>query len=125
MLIFSILEVIRFRLMVFVCITVRTNVIMRLKIRASDAIRFYSSENLKWSQQPSGSLERLRGGQAPPPAAGGGPREGYPHPIGPHPLHILSVIYGTLLGGDSHLEKRINKVRISFALENSNVEYLM
>lgn len=44
--------------------------------------------------------------------------------IGPHPIQILSVIYGTLLG-DSHLEKRIDYVRISFQQENSNMEYLM
>jgi len=44
--------------------------------------------------------------------------------IGPHPKVILDIIYGTLLG-DSHCEKRINNVRISFQQENSNVEYLM
>jgi len=44
--------------------------------------------------------------------------------IGPHPEHILSIIYGSLLG-DSHLEKRINNVRISFQQENNNMEYLM
>ena len=43
--------------------------------------------------------------------------------IGPHPEHVLSIIYGTLLG-DSHLEKRIENVRISFQQENTNVEYL-
>ncbi len=45
------------------------------------------------------------------------------HRIGPHPVEILSILYGTLLG-DSHLEKRINNVRITFQQENSNVEYL-
>lgn len=42
----------------------------------------------------------------------------------PHPEDLLSIFYGTLLG-DSHIEKRINNVRISFQQENSNVEYLM
>jgi hypothetical protein len=44
--------------------------------------------------------------------------------IGPHPSHIISIIYGTLLG-DSYLEKRINNIRISFEQENNNMEYLM
>lgn len=44
--------------------------------------------------------------------------------IGPHPIQVLSVIYGTLLG-DSHLEKRIDNVRISFQQESNNMEYLI
>lgn len=44
--------------------------------------------------------------------------------IGPHPIQILHVIYGTLLG-DSHLEKSIDNVRISFQQESSNMEYLI
>jgi len=44
--------------------------------------------------------------------------------IGPHPEHIIAIIYGTLLG-DSQCEKRIDNVRISFQQENSNAEYLM
>jgi hypothetical protein len=43
--------------------------------------------------------------------------------IGPHIDKVISIIYGTLLG-DSHLEKRVQNVRISFQQENSNVEYL-
>lgn len=44
--------------------------------------------------------------------------------IGPHPEHIIAIIYGTLLG-DSYCEKRFENVRISFQQENSNVEYLI
>lgn len=46
--------------------------------------------------------------------------------IGPHPLDLLSIIYGTLLG-DSHAEWRLsgNGTRIGFYQEATHQEYLL
>jgi len=46
------------------------------------------------------------------------------HIIGPHPINILSIFYGSLLG-DAHLDQGAGNVRISFQQESTNLEYLM
>lgn len=46
--------------------------------------------------------------------------------IGPHPLDVLSIIFGSLLG-DGHAEKRLsgNGTRIAFYQEHSHVSYMI
>ena len=46
--------------------------------------------------------------------------------IGPHNIHIISIIFGSLLG-DAHSEKRLIGLgtRISFFQEGVHVEYLL
>jgi hypothetical protein len=43
---------------------------------------------------------------------------------GPHNQDVLSVLFGTLLGDASYLEKKMNKSRIHLQQESQNQEYL-
>lgn len=50
-----------------------------------------------------------------------------PFKIGPHNIDVISIIIGSLISGDTHLEKRSNGIgtRLKFVQSHKNVEYLM